>query len=327
MAGVCGGVGVSKAFISYVREDQKVVDYLADVLRSNGIEVWVDRDELIPGTRWRDSIEKAIRGGTFFLSVFSRARSSRSQSYVHEETLVAIEELRRMPQDRKWFIPVKIDDCEVEERRIGPGESLRDLQLADLRNWRIGIERLLASMGVTNPQLENGDPIADGIPPSLEVTGGFIRYDRIEDAPEVFQGMEHRVVSGWCRRNEKSEIIAYFELYAPLKQFQDFNRLLGYTGFHAFSPDRKISTSPDVLSSFVYRRRLIAPAGTPVPNLQGAGMLSLPIDLELVTSFVANGHILEGVFCGTFQAMIEFDQFGQKVRSASSGIFEMQLRY
>jgi hypothetical protein len=53
-------------FISYVRENRDVVDRLARELKSRGVTVWLDRNDIEPGARWRDAIKNAISGGKFF---------------------------------------------------------------------------------------------------------------------------------------------------------------------------------------------------------------------------------------------------------------------
>ncbi len=55
---------------------------------------------------------------------------------MNEELTVAIEELRLRPTDRAWFIPVLLDDCEVPDRSIGAGETLRTLQWIKLPHSR-----------------------------------------------------------------------------------------------------------------------------------------------------------------------------------------------
>ena len=63
-------------FISYIRENQKEVDRLCDALKSHGIEVWLDRDSITPGTRWKPAIRHAIRDGSFFNRVFLKGIES-----------------------------------------------------------------------------------------------------------------------------------------------------------------------------------------------------------------------------------------------------------
>ena len=62
---------------------------------------------------------------------------------MNEELAIAIEELRQHPHDRIWFIPVKLNDCEIPDRDVGGGETLRDLHYVNLyEDWDDGIERI-----------------------------------------------------------------------------------------------------------------------------------------------------------------------------------------
>ena len=99
-------------FISYMHENTDIVDRLCEELTSRGIKVWLDRDNIKPGTRWKDAIREAIRNGAFFIACFSKEYNKRSQTdktYMNEELTIAIEELRQRPTDRVWFIPSQVE--------------------------------------------------------------------------------------------------------------------------------------------------------------------------------------------------------------------------
>ncbi len=131
-------------FISYVRENSKEVDRLCDVLTKHGVHVWLDRNKILPGARWREAIRSAIRRGDFFIACFSKEYASRVKSYMNEELTLAIEELRQFPTDRVWFIPVLLSECDVPARSIGAGETLLDINWVPLyENWDAGIRRIL----------------------------------------------------------------------------------------------------------------------------------------------------------------------------------------
>ena len=115
-------------FISYVSENIEIVDRLYQELKLHGIEVWRDRDNIAPGLRWKREIRRAIQQGAFFIACFSKEYDERDQTYMNEELAIAIEELRQRPIDQAWFIPVKLNECEIPDRDIGGGETLRDLQ-------------------------------------------------------------------------------------------------------------------------------------------------------------------------------------------------------
>jgi TIR domain len=138
------------AFVSYVREDWDEVERLADALKAGGVDVWLDRERLLPGTRWQDAIRRAIREGSFFLACFSAGYEARESTYMNEELVIAIEELRKRPTERTWFVPVLLDRGTLPDRSIGAGESLQNFQYVDLHDaWNEGVRRLLLVM---NPQ-------------------------------------------------------------------------------------------------------------------------------------------------------------------------------
>lgn len=131
-------------FISYVREDRPAVEELCTELRQNGIAVWLDREEIRPGERWKIEIRRAIEGGTFFIACFSKAYVDRDKSYMNEELTIAIDQLRLRPSNRAWFIPVILEGGIVPNRAIGGGETLRDIQWIDLtEDWDNGVRRIL----------------------------------------------------------------------------------------------------------------------------------------------------------------------------------------
>jgi TIR domain len=134
---------MSHVFISYVRENKDLVDKLASDLRHFGIEVWVDRERIKPGRRWKDAIREAIHDGAFFIACFSKEHYEKSRTYMNEELTLAIDELRLRRADMAWFIPVLLNASEIPERSIGAGETLQSLQFVRLcDDWDEGIEQI-----------------------------------------------------------------------------------------------------------------------------------------------------------------------------------------
>ncbi len=144
------------AFVSYVHEDKEIVDRLCSELREGGVALWVDREKILPGERWRSAIRKAIRDGAFFLACLSRSSQSKRRSFMNDELLLAIEELRARPAERIWFIPVLLDPVEIPEREIGGGETLSSLHyIALYENWAAGVEALLRVLAPKKTTLEH----------------------------------------------------------------------------------------------------------------------------------------------------------------------------
>lgn len=132
------------AFVSYVRQNSELIDRLARDLESHSVGVWLDRNEIQPGARWKDAIRSAIQAGSLFLACFSREYSARDRNFMNEELTLAIDELRMRPTDRSWFIPIVLASGSVPNRDIGGGETLRSLQWVDLsRNWDKGVQLIV----------------------------------------------------------------------------------------------------------------------------------------------------------------------------------------
>jgi hypothetical protein len=136
-----------RVFISYIRENAGDASRLIDALkfRIQDLEVWRDVSKLLPGDRWKAEIRKAIREGDFFVACFSEEYEEREKTYMNEELLIAVEELRQRRPGQKWFIPVKFSPCYIPEYNIGAGETLDALQYIELdKNWEDGINQIIA---------------------------------------------------------------------------------------------------------------------------------------------------------------------------------------
>jgi hypothetical protein len=49
------------------------------------------------------------------------------------------------PKDRAWFIPVKLNECEIPDWDIGGGETLGDIQYLELfADWEKSIVSLVS---------------------------------------------------------------------------------------------------------------------------------------------------------------------------------------
>jgi hypothetical protein len=271
MAGDGGSAG--HAFVSYVREDSRQVDWLQAALEAAGINVWRDIDDLWPGHDWRQEIRYAIKGNALvFIACFSTNSLTRERSYQNEELNLAIDELRLRRPGVPWLIPVRFDDCEVPDLHIGAGRTLGGLQRVDLfgerahENARRLIEVIWGLLGMRGDTAlaHRGNPTAD---PRMRGPG--------RDPPAL--AIEMPTV-------EDQGGIAYTsQVFHP--------------GMQAGSPavGRPIR-SPDTV------RRLVSPG---LPRGYRLGWLSLPILVFLgVASFVAPVESFWGEILGFIAALI-----------------------
>ena len=138
-------------FISYCHENKATVDRLRQSLASHNVTVWVDWNNLDPGTPWKQAIQQAIHHGDFFIACFSQEYNQRDKRYMSEELAVAIDRLRQKPTDKIWFIPVKLNECEMPYIDIGEGLTLQDLHYVNLHeDWETGIQSILKVISVAS---------------------------------------------------------------------------------------------------------------------------------------------------------------------------------
>lgn len=105
-------------FISYSRADLTFVQGMADTLRAQGCQTWIDVENLRPGERWKTAIEAALAAAEAFVLVVSR-KSLDSLWTSHELRLAKKAGLRIVPV---LIEPVPFSDLppEITERQILP---------------------------------------------------------------------------------------------------------------------------------------------------------------------------------------------------------------
>ena len=156
-----GSTSRPHVFLSHVREDAERVERLAADLEARGIGTWIDRHKIKPGERWQRAIEDAIRSGAFFLACFSHAYAGKPSSYMNEELHLAAREMRRKPLNASWFIPLRLDDCEIPDWPIGPELSIRSFQWHDMfPDWARSVERLAEAIGPSSRPDHLLEPLA-----------------------------------------------------------------------------------------------------------------------------------------------------------------------
>lgn len=135
---------VSHVFISYRSDDYNIVIKIVESLEKAGISAWIDRNDLLPGQDWQIAIKDAIQEGMFFLACFSSNYWEKVKNYMNEELQIAIDELRKMPDDQIWFIPIKLDDCKIPHFDIRQNKTLESKQFVRLyQDWDLGIKKIV----------------------------------------------------------------------------------------------------------------------------------------------------------------------------------------
>jgi hypothetical protein len=132
--------GRIRVFLAYAEEDRNEVRRLFSALQKAGFEPWMDREKLLPGQNWPLAIERAIDISDFFIGCFS-SQSTAKRSYFQAELEYALGVARRIPAEEIFFIPVRLNECEL------PRQITHKVQYADLfPDWDRGIDRLIHAM-------------------------------------------------------------------------------------------------------------------------------------------------------------------------------------
>jgi hypothetical protein len=107
-------------FLCHAHEDAESARSIANGLRSNGINVWLDKDRLRGGDEWDELIESVLEKEVQYVVVLQSANlRAKDVGYVNKEIHLAIERQSYYRAPRIFLIPASID---------GPNNRLSELE-------------------------------------------------------------------------------------------------------------------------------------------------------------------------------------------------------
>lgn len=111
-------------FLCYAHIDREVVHNLYISMKEDGINAWLDSENLQPGQDWQREIHRAILKSDAILVCLSR-EFNKQHGFRYEELRVALRKAKSLPDDEIFVIPVRLEKCDMPE-------SLRHLHRVDL---------------------------------------------------------------------------------------------------------------------------------------------------------------------------------------------------
>ena len=126
-----------KVFLCHASADKAKVHELYRHLRKQGIQPWLDIEDLVVGQNWREEIPKAIRASDAIIICLSK-NSINKEGYVHAEITFALEKALEIPQGGIFIIPARLEECDVPN-------NLKNYQWVDLFEQN-GFSRLMKSL-------------------------------------------------------------------------------------------------------------------------------------------------------------------------------------
>ena len=110
--------------MSYAREDTAAALRIAEALRSHGVEVWFDQNELRGGDAWDQKIRRQIAECALFVPLISLHTQERNKGYFRLEWKLAVEQTHLLLEGVPFLAPVVIDDTRDSGAAV-PAEFLR----------------------------------------------------------------------------------------------------------------------------------------------------------------------------------------------------------
>ena len=131
-----------KVFLCHSKGDRLPVYNLYQRLVADGIEAWIDEENLLPGQNWREEIPKAVRATDVIILNLSHG-SITKPGYIQSEIKLALDTYKEKPPGAIFLIPLKLEEISKEEIPA----NLHDLQwLNYFEDTERGYEKLMRSL-------------------------------------------------------------------------------------------------------------------------------------------------------------------------------------
>ena len=136
-----------KVFISCVEEDRLFIEGLHRDLENYGFETFWYAEDSPAGVSFKNHTAKEIDSCDHFLACFSEASTNKGQSDMRRELTIACEIHKTLQPDTNWLICLKINDCEIEDYRVGNQIPLRELTyISFAENYNDGFNKLVSEI-------------------------------------------------------------------------------------------------------------------------------------------------------------------------------------
>ncbi len=143
-----------KAFLCHTHADRDAVRALYTRLTKDGVDVWLDKEKLLPGADWEYEIRKAVREADVVVVCLSKQFNQ--AGFRQKEVRLALDTAMEKPEGEIFIIPARLEECE---------------NLESLRKWHWvnlfeddGDERLMSALqsrgekiSITNNTLPNSE--------------------------------------------------------------------------------------------------------------------------------------------------------------------------
>lgn len=144
-----------KVFLCHTSGDKPAIRALYRRLKSDGVDVWLDEKNLLPGQDWQLEIPNAVKTSDAIIVCISN-KSITKEGYVQKEINFALDIADEKPEGTIFIIPCRLESCAIPVR-------LSKWQYVDLFFQEgilsaVGYEKLLKALSVRATQLNTESP-------------------------------------------------------------------------------------------------------------------------------------------------------------------------
>ncbi|MBE0672022.1 MAG: TIR domain-containing protein [Anaerolineales bacterium] len=133
-----------KVFLCHAHSDKYAVRDLYFRLTKDGVDVWLDKEKLLPGQDWELEIRKAVRKTDLVIVCLSKQFNQ--AGFRQKEVRVALDTAMEQLEGEIFIIPAKLEECNTPE-------SLHRYHQVDLFTDG-GYEKLIKALQLRGEQLE-----------------------------------------------------------------------------------------------------------------------------------------------------------------------------
>ena len=136
-----------RVFLCHSSRDKSAVRKLYESLCADGVNAWLDEEDLVPGQDWALEISEAVRSSDVVIVCLSCSSTTKA-GYVQKEIKFALDIADEQPEGAIFLIPLRLEDCDVPIR-------LRRWHWVDLFLER-GYQRLMRALKMRTDQCRPG---------------------------------------------------------------------------------------------------------------------------------------------------------------------------
>jgi len=102
-----------KVFLCHAHADRDPVRALYARLKREGVDVWLDKEKLLPGADWEYEIRKAVRESDVVVVCLSKQFNQ--AGFRQKEVRIALDTAMEKPEGEIFIIPARLEECDSLE--------------------------------------------------------------------------------------------------------------------------------------------------------------------------------------------------------------------